>query len=462
MLIHPQSLYIKDNSSIVSSLSNIVSPSFYQPTDKNIVPFRVCNVEHMTCEDTSFWVWTFSHHKGWDEAATYAENFQEQEITGPLLSDLDHNALEQCMKITNHSHRAELLSAIRYLFSQSHCSHKNLSSEVQSSASSAHHCGILYPVQLVTNLGSSVYDSQDSLSAFVSQFDCESSVLSTPASWRPVNRRSECGSNISNITCLLSTVGDRSDCESSVALSQNGSFGTDMGSQIQTDTSVISESECCRRISGAEYMDVWESGMSSRNIEYSGKRMHHRNTRDIQMADKSALPVPYGHNKPFSNKKDRSVNLKKLVLALEPDQVPENRDTNITDEIRSWFVELDSAVTVKPMEDEENIYTIIFQDGNAANEALKFRSKGFKIRNKYPPRPCPSNHIKYRALAKLIVRRGKSLRGNLFKGFVERGELVWVDQVKGRRARVRNRGWVSLYSKDGAPLLIQERACESK
>jgi len=385
MFIHQQSLYINDNSSIVSNLSNIVSPSFYQPCDKNIVPCRVCNVEHMTVEDTSVWIWTFSHHKGWDEAAVYAEKFQEQEITGPLLSYLDHNALEQCMKITNPSHRVELLSAISYLFSQSPCLNKNVASWVQASASSPpNHCGIIYPVQLVNNTGSSVYDSQNSLSTFVSQSDCESSVLSTPVSWRPLNRRSENGSNISNITCLLSTVGDRSDCDTSVALSQNGSLGTDLCSWAQTDTSVVSDSERCRRISGAGYMDLEGSGMSSKNLGYSQERMHNSNTHDIQMADKSALAVPHGHSKPVSNKK------------------------------------------------------------------------------KYPPRPCPTNHIKYRALADLWVRRGKSLRGNLIKGVVEKGESVWVDQVKGRRARVMNRGWVSLYTTDGAPLLIQEGVCDSK
>jgi len=412
----------------------------------------------MTCEETSIWVWTFSYHKGWDEAAVYAENFQEQEITGPLLSHLDHNALEQSMKITNPLHRAELLSAIHYLFSWSPCLYPNVASEVQTSASSPpNFCGIMYPVQLVNNPGSSVYDSRDSLSSFVSQTDCESSVLTTPAPWRPLNRRSECGSNISNITCLLSTVGDRSDCDTSVALSQNGSFGTELFSQVQTDTSVVSDSEYCRRISGAGYMDVEGWGMSSKSLEYSKQRMHHSNTNDIQMADKSALAVPNGHSKPFSDKKDRSVNLK---LTLEPDQVSKNGDTDITDEIRSWFVNLDSSVTVKSMEDEGNIYTIIFQDVNAANEALKFRHKGLKIRKEYPPRPCPTNHVKYVALADLIVRRGKSFRGNLYMGVVEKGESVWVDQVKGRRARVMNRGWVSLYTTDGTPLLIQEGACE--
>jgi len=350
------------------------------------------------------------------------------------------------MKITNPGHRAELLSAIRYLFSPSPLV-GNFLSEVQGSSSAPEHLsGIVNTtVQMVNNLGNSVYGTQDSLSTLVSHPDCVSSVFSTPASWRSVNRKSECGSSMSNITCLRNTVSDWSLCVQA---------GTDSGLQVQTNMSVESESECSRRSSGTGYMDICGVGMSSKSLEYSKKKINHGKTLGIQMAEKLAPRVPLVHSKPSSNK--RSVNLKKLILTLEPDQL-ENGDVDKLDKIRSWFVELDSDVTVKPMEGTGNMYTIIFQDVNAAIEALKFRRKGFKIRNKYPPRPCPTNHLKYRALKCLQVRRGKSFRGHFFKGVVEKGESVWVDQIKGRRARVINRGWVSLYTTDGRPLLVQEQ-----
>jgi len=135
--------------------------------------------------------------------------------------------------------------------------------------------------------------------------------------------------------------------------------------------------------------------------------------------------VPHMRRKHLTNNKNRSVNLKKLILTLEPGQIPENEDEDMTNKIKSWFIIFDDEVTVKPMEENVNVYTIIFQDVDAANEALeKFKDKGFNIRFKYPPRPSPSLHIKYKALADLQIRKGKSLKGYLFTGVVKRGELV--------------------------------------
>jgi len=165
-------------------------------------------------------------------------------------------------------------------------------------------------------------------------------------------------------------------------------------------------------------------------------------------------------SKPVIKKRNRSVNLKKLLLTLTPGQIPENA---ATETIRSWFLEFDSAVTVKPMENKQDTYTIVFQDVDAAHEAvLKFRHLGYMIRKKYPPRACPNNPMKYITLKKLIIRKGKSFRGNLKVGELEKGDKVWVNQIKGRRARVIKRrednevlGWVSLYKEHGTPLLMQ-------
>jgi len=208
-------------------------------------------------------------------------------------------------------------------------------------------------------------------------------------------------------------------------------------------------------------MDVHGLDIPSQTYDYSKPKMHHRKTPDDEKSDKPAS-VRLRMLKPFLNEKNRSVNLKKLILILKPDQIPESGDTDIIDNIRSRLLKLDSAVTVKSMEDKENMYTIISQNVHAANEALKFKNWGFEIRNKYPPRAPPKNHMRYKALADLIIRKGKSFRGIFCMGIVKRGESVWVNQVKGRRARVMNRGWVSRYTTDGIPLLIQESSCESK
>jgi len=211
-------------------------------------------------------------------------------------------------------------------------------------------------------------------------------------------------------------------------------------------------------------MDVYGPSKPSENV-YSKLGTYHRKTCDIVKPENLASSVHHGHRKPVMiTKRNRSVNLRKLLLTLTPDQIPENP---VIETIRSWFLELDSAVTVRPMENKEDTYTIIFKDVVAAHEAvLKFGKLGYMIKKKYPPRACPNDPIKYKALKPLVILKGKSFRGNFKVGSLVKGEKVWVNQVKGRRARVikrkeersednETRGWVSLFSEDGTPLLIQ-------
>jgi len=119
------------------------------------------------------------------------------------------------------------------------------------------------------------------------------------------------------------------------------------------------------------------------------------------------------------------------------------------------------------MKKKEDTYTIVFQDVDAAHAALlKFGNLGFTIKKKYPPRACPNTPRKFIALKDLLIREGKSLKGNIKEGCLIKGKKVWVNQAKGRRARIIKRneerreddevlGWVSLYSEDGEPLLQQ-------
>merc|ERR1719419_127278 len=316
------------------------------------------------------------------------------------------------MQITNGSHRAELLSAIKYLFSESPLPDGYLASEMHPLPTTpGSQRGVLYPMPLVPfNSVSSVYDNQNSMGTIFDQSQCEGSVVSAYELRSPIYRQPESENSLRNITCLPNI-----DCESATAPSQVGSFGIELASHEQTDMSVLSDSECSKRSSPVRQMNVHGSG-TSKSANISEFRLHNRNTRDIQKLDMPALKGPHmGHNHHLPTKKTRSVNVKKLILTLESGQIPENGDADMTDEIKSWFVKSDSAVTVKPMEDHRNKYTIIFRDIGAANEALKLKDKRFNIRNKYPPRACPSCHIKYKALDDLIVRKGKSLR-NYKKG----------------------------------------------
>jgi len=432
MLMHPHSLFIRNNN--FSILSNIVSPYFYHPTGER---FRICHVENMTFEETARWVWTFCHHKGWNEAATYAQKFREQEITGPQLDDLDHNRLEKSMEITNHAHREGLLKAIGCLFPDG-----NVASKMQFLASTpASLSGIPCPVPLVPiNSGSCASDNQNSMSI------SESSAFS--ASRSPVHRP-EFESSLRYINGLPYVGCWRSDFDSATMPSQVGSYGIEMASHAGTDMRVVSDSECSKRSSRVRQMNVHGSG-TSKNVECSKLRVYHSKTHDIRKTD---MPDPLGQQ-------IRRKHLKKLILSLEPGQIPANGDEDLANKIKSRFIKFDNEVTVKAMEEKGNTYTIIFRDVDSANEALKkFKDEGFNIRIKYAPRPSPSLHIKHKALWDLIIRKGKSFRGNFRKGVLKRGESVWVDQVKGRRARVINRGWVSLYSRDGTPLLVQDVSC---
>jgi len=179
-------------------------------------------------------------------------------------------------------------------------------------------------------------------------------------------------------------------------------------------------------------------------------------TEKVWMSEKSRVTS----SKPVPTKINRSVDLKKLLQTFTSGHIPENGYTEI---IRSWFPELDNAVTVMPIMNNGDTYKILlFQDAHVPHEAfLKFRDVGFMIREEYPPHPCSGNPILFKALKSLVIRKEKSLRSpNL--GILEMGETVLVNQVKGRRARLIKRmedtqtwGWVSLYSEDSLPLLVR-------
>jgi len=84
---------------------------------------------------------------------------------------------------------------------------------------------------------------------------------------------------------------------------------------------------------------------------------------------------------------------------------------------------------------------------------LKLREKGYEIKLKYPRRASPDNPVEYKVLCDLQVREGKSMNGELLAGIIKEGETIQVNQIKGRRARVVNRGWVSLKTEHGVRLL---------
>jgi len=141
-----------------------------------------------------------------------------------------------------------------------------------------------------------------------------------------------------------------------------------------------------------------------------------------------------------------------LVLTLRPEQC---------DDIRSRFEQFDYTVKISPIENKPDSFVVMFPDRNMAEKALEEANKiGYKLRKKRRPRPSPRCPIMFKALHPLMIRSGKAFSRNVL-GCVQKGDLVIVNQVKGRRARLMsmdnmsNLGWVSLHTSEGVQLLEQ-------
>jgi len=420
---------------VVGNPCNIVSQSAYLGC--------AWHVEQMTVENTSSWILSYCHSQGWDEAAHYAAKFKAQEITGRVLKDLSDRHLKMSLKIINPSHREELLSAIRNLFTIG----AKINSGVQTPVSTVAP-QIIYqnPVHFVPYTGSSFYNHNFFNTGVVVDQSFSSAV---PAgTWSSFGGQFGCENSILQCNWVPNTIGVPSVSDNATMPSLGESFGTDFAKYVQDDFSDMVSDSTQSRSCRAEGTDVNGHSFSSGDKFNSTIQKHGRKTNDIEKTIKHVLQGPQMRS--VSTQRSRSGNLKKLLLTLEPDQIPINGDTEV---IRSYFVKLDSDVIVKPMKDVPNTYTMNFQSADAGFKALKLRKEGFVIRMKYPPRASPDNHVEYKALRDLQVREGKSMNGNHLKGIIKGGETVKVNQIKGRRARVVDRGWVSLKTEDGEQLL---------
>jgi len=127
------------------------------------------------------------------------------------------------------------------------------------------------------------------------------------------------------------------------------------------------------------------------------------------------------------------------------------------DTIRKRFHEFNYIVNVRPSGDH---YILSFQNFLQAKHALQHAKEiGYRLvmRPRATPK-CPANYV---CMSKCKIREGKSLGGNIV-GFLEKGQRVTVNQLKGRRARLiaRNKtgemvkiGWVTTKTKEGIELI---------
>jgi len=144
---------------------------------------------------------------------------------------------------------------------------------------------------------------------------------------------------------------------------------------------------------------------------------------------------------------------KKLYLLCNVHTV---RDVNV---IRNRFLEFNFIVNVRP---SGKNYIIEFETCMQAKQALQLAKK-IRYRLVMRPRATPSTPTNYICLVRCTIRIGKSLYGEVVGKLLE-GDIVTVNQLKGRRARiirvhkngdVSNVGWVTVKTMEGVELLKQ-------
>lgn len=157
----------------------------------------------------------------------------------------------------------------------------------------------------------------------------------------------------------------------------------------------------------------------------------------------------------------------RLLLTLKPEQQVEDKIGTMT-KIRNYFLEKGFKVEIGTVDMDDRRFILFFREEAETNRALSMNdefdydlspySEPMKKRSK---RPTPGEPLRYMVLNRSRLRAGKSLKSE-WRGELYKGDIVWVNQIKGRRARIIRakedatvRGWVSLRSNNGFQLLTQ-------
>jgi len=387
-----------------------VSPPCYHSSGAS---FAVTPVEQMTVDQTANWIITLGRYHGWAETELYAESFRNQSITGAILKELTPEMLEFSLGMRNQQTQMDLLSAIQHLYPNT---------KIQRGPEFEYLPGI----QVVESSCGSVYKSG------------QGSVVS------------DYGSNNSYLVSSLSKFTDKSrQMEYSDMMSMSGysqrSFG---GSYATSDSYFGTASES---YFGSEEFNGSMIGSVRRSQDEMELVMADGKTREECREEEEALL-----------RGSKTLRCRKLLLILKDDQVPS--DNCAMQSIHTRFKELKIQVQVVPLRDKRNTFTLVFPNYQTAEDVLKRADEiGYKLQKKWPPRPNPKRPLKYKSLAVLKIRTGKSLNADVV-GILDKGEIVTVNQVKGRRARLIEEGtngkavtigWVSIHEDGGYTLLRQ-------
>jgi len=144
-------------------------------------------------------------------------------------------------------------------------------------------------------------------------------------------------------------------------------------------------------------------------------------------------------------------NARCLVLTLLPEQKVELGSKQL---VKILFLRSNYNVEVVRVREKDNSYILIFDDEEKALKAnAKFKIAGYKLSKYRPRRPSRDYHVSFKVLSPVTVRVGKSLSSRTI-GELEKNNVIRVNQVKGRRARIISQGgWVSVHANNGKRLL---------
>lgn len=411
----PQNLYQTAQTSTVVPAPQ--EPSSYSPQ----AVISVKPIDMMNAWETANWIGLIGQVKGWPEASEYASSFYNQGMTGFMLAKLNISDLENHFGIKKHGHRLEMMACIRQV-------HPHMDQQDNRS------CSGMYMSGFESGYTPAMSDVSRSESAFdasrgqTSDSDSESDNIRI----RPMQSRKSIslvdghkygmlrrGShnrlladsppvNLESVSLQLTRPGLRDYSSQSSAAS--GESDTSMASS--TDGSCLTDN----------------SSVSSATGEPRGARL--------------VLKLPG----PPASAVVMMVELKKHFAA------------------NGFMVNVRSDDSI-PKDDTK--FIVVFENTHEANRALSMRDEiGYELApyteapKKKGPRPTPSKPLRYKVLHHARMRSGKSMKSEVM-GFVRKGEVYWVNQIKGKRARLIERteegdvnlGWVSLRNNAGYQLM---------
>jgi len=385
-------------------LTGMVCPPCCHPSRAS---YNATPVQKMTVQQTANWIRTFGRYHGWAQAEAYAQSFLNNCITGVLLEYLTPEMLEFSLGIRGNQHQQKLLSAIQYL----------------------------YPIKQMRNTS----QFQESITGIKTLESSYSNAINSAHCQSETEYESEYESTNSYLI---------------------SSSSNNVEEIVQMECSdMISESGYSQRSSVVSYIETDSETKIGDASTNKPKSVYNSSEEDVVMIDRGTREETQSV-KPL--KVCRPLRCRKLLLVLRQHEIEQDRCS--LKSIRSRFQDLQIQVEVEPNDRKPNTYTLVFPNYQRAEKVLSRADEiGYKITKKYPPRPNPKRPLKYKSMAELEIRAGKSLCGDIV-GKLEEGVIVTVNQVKGRRARliresengdIETIGWVSLHEQDGVNLLKQ-------